>query len=701
MRKQLWVWPIVAAVMLGVIGLFLRERIETASKAELADQLQTLLQADVTALQIWLETQRSHAVSAAADRRVRRLTAELVSTADSGADKLQLLQSPQLAELRDEFQPMMEMQDYHGFAVIDRDNRILAASRDDAIGRDDFPFQEGIMAKIFAGRSTVSRPFKSAMVLHAEQGPPRAGVPTMFVTAPILDEGGKVIAALGLRIRPEGDFTRILSVARAGETGETYAFDASGLLLSQSRFDEELKQIGLITDREETKSILNLGIRDPVVDMTSGQRPTIRRANQSLTRMAADAVAGNSGVDVDGYRDYRGVPVIGAWTWLEEYGFGVATEVDVAEAYRPLNILRYTFWGLFALLAASAVAIGVFTAIVSRLNRTARRATLKAKKLGQYTLEQKLGEGGMGVVYRAHHAMLHRPTAVKFLDLEKTNEQTIARFEREVRLTSQLSHPNTIVVYDFGHTPEGVFYYAMEYLDGLDLNSLVQRFGPQPEGRVVHILEQICGSLVEAHGVGLIHRDIKPANLIISRRGGIDDFVKLLDFGLVKAVDGKREASLTSTGAMTGTPLYLSPEGIQSPASVDARSDLYAVGAVGYFLLTGTPVFDGETVIEIISHQVKTFPQRPSERLGKSVSAGLEELLLRCLEKDPSKRPQTAAELAKALSDLHLSASWAGHAAQSWWNEYALDDTSGGVALSTDDVEYAATFIATPDQLDD
>ena len=200
----------------------------------------------------------------------------------------------------------------------------------------------------------------------------------------------------------------------------------------------------------------------------------------------------------------------------------------------------------------------------------------------------------MGVVYKGHHAMLRRPTAIKMLDVDKVNEGSIERFEREVQITSQLNHPNTVAIYDYGRTPEGVFYYAMEYLDGIDLQTLVERYGPQPVPRVIHILLQVCGSLYEAHSLGLVHRDIKPANIMLNRRGGEPDVVKVLDFGLVKAVDDQKQAGLTQQASLTGTPLYMSPEAIQLPNSVDARSDLYAVGAVGYFLLTGHPVFEAD-----------------------------------------------------------------------------------------------------------
>src|SRR5262249_38964144 len=361
--------------------------------------------------------------------------------------------------------------------------------------------------------------------------------------APLRDESGIPVGMLALRIRPEADFTRILQVARKGTSGETYAVDKSGLLLSESRFDDDLKQLGLLPDHEEARSIINLAVRDPGVDMMAGERPTGHRKEMPLTRAAAGAVSRVAGFDVEGYRDYRGVVSLGAWRWLPDYEMGVITEVDRAEAYRALQIVRGTFWGLFALLAASALAIFTFTLISSRWQQKAREANLLALQLGQYTLDEMIGAGGMGEVYRAHHAMLRRPTAVKLLNRKQTTPTAMRRFEREVQITSRLNHPNTISIYDYGRTPEGIFYYAMEFLDGIDLEDLVERYGPQPERRIVQILRQVCGSLAEAHSLGLIHRDIKPANIILCKRGGLCDFVKLLDFGLVKAVDSANEAT--------------------------------------------------------------------------------------------------------------------------------------------------------------
>ncbi|QDT44311.1 Serine/threonine-protein kinase PknB [Gimesia alba] len=666
----MWVWPIAGTVLLLVLAFIVRSVVEQSSKQTVADNLETILNADVAALNIWLEREESLAEVLAEEPRIQKLTAELIDISQQNPDDREaLLRSTSLTELRAEFESELEHLGYLDVGLFSLNGRVIASSRDEPIGRADLPIQKSALEKVAQGEATVTRPFESLFARQTDSGELKAGLPTMLAMAPVKDDAGKPIAALALLIRPDVNFTRILSVARAGKTGETYAFDKEGLLLSQSRFDEDLKMIGLIPDREDAHSILNIQIRDPQVDMVSGNRPTLRLADRPLTHMAAAAVQNQSGVNVDGYRDYRGVPVVGAWTWLPEYEMGVATEMDKAEAFRPLYLLRYSFWGLFTLLVVGAIAIFIFTVIVARKEQETRRAVIKAKQLGQYALEEKLGEGGMGVVYRGHHAMLRRPTAIKLLDIEKTTDEAVARFEREVQLTSQLNHPNTIAIYDYGRTPEGVFYYAMELLEGINLDDLVKQFGPLPEDRVIHLLKQIAGSLSEAHQLGVIHRDVKPANIFLTHRGGVYDFVKLLDFGLVKAVDGREQASLTSTNAMAGTPMYLSPEGINHPDQVDARSDIYAFGAVGFYLLTGTTVFEGDSIIEICMKHSQEQPETPSKRLGKPVAEDLEQIIMKCLEKDPAKRPQTAAELVQSLSECQSDGKWTIQDASDWWRQ--------------------------------
>jgi serine/threonine-protein kinase len=367
----------------------------------------------------------------------------------------------------------------------------------------------------------------------------------------------------------------------------------------------------------------------------------------------------------------RAVFVPSPTSWTTVVSAVVALPVVATAGFAPLPAyavgpapgLSVAIWALLWALCAVVVA-----ALTSHVIYGLREEVREARRLGQYTLEEKLGEGGMGTVYRARHAMLRRPTAIKLLPPEKAGREALERFEREVQLTARLSHPNTVSVFDYGRTPDGVFYYAMEYLDGTNLDTLVRVDGPQPPARVVHVLRQVAAALAEAHGVGLIHRDVKPENVILCERGGVPDVAKVVDFGLVR--DLERATSVSSTNLVQGTPLYLSPEAIKTPARVDGRSDLYALGAVGYFLLTGQHVFTGATLVEVCSHHLHTRPQPPSQRLGRPLPGALEALLLECLEKDPKLRPASASALRDRLAALAEGLPWRDERARAWWDAW-------------------------------
>jgi len=676
LRSQYWIWPLVAAVILVFVGMFVRRQMEGAMKTQIVGNLKTILHANVEALRAWATTVQSRAGAVAEDARVRELIAGLVQrTAQQGTSQAALLAAPQLAPLRSLLQPELDRYGFNGYVVITPDLVVVASGREQLIGMQSPSGYEEHLRPCLQGQAIVTPPFPSMAMLEDGQGTARASVPTMFAAAPVRSADGKVIAVLALRIPPDKDFTRILATARAGESGETYAFGRKGLMLSDSRFDDELKRLGLIPDTPEAQSILTLELRDPLVDLTRGQQSPKRRAEQSLTRSVSAALAGKSGIDVAGYRDYRGVPSVGAWTWLEDLDMGLVTEVDVAQALGPLRILRLGFGFIFGLLMLAAIAVFLLMRLARRLHESARKATLKAKQLGQYALDGEIGSGGFGTVYRGHHALMRRPVAVKLLDPRQANEHSIARFEREVQLTCQLTHPNTIALYDYGRTPDGLFYYAMEYLEGLALDKLVQGFGRQPEERVIHILRQVCGSLAEAHAQGLVHRDIKPANIFLTHRGGIPDFVKVLDFGLVKARNLEGQAELTGATATLGIPLYMSPEAVRYPDCVDARSDLYSLGCVGYYLLTGETVFAGLSVGEVLMHQVESPPEKPSVRLRGPVSPDLEELLMSCLAKKPAERPASADAFEAALSKCAAATRWSRAEADAWWQKRATMQT--------------------------
>jgi hypothetical protein len=314
---------------------------------------------------------------------------------------------------------------------------------------------------------------------------------------------------------------------------------------------------------------------------------------------------------------------------------------------------------------ASAVTLAT---VASRIIFGLRREVAAARVFGQYTLVAKLGEGGMGSVWRANHALLRRPTALKLLPPGRAADASIRRFEREVQLTAQLTHPGTVAVYDYGRTRDGIFYYAMELIEGADLQRLVTAHGSLPPERVVHLLVEVCGALAEAHDLGLVHRDVKPANILVAPRRNEHEFAKIVDFGLVKNIQTEPTANTVSAvNTITGTPLYMSPEAIRDPENIDGRSDLYALGAVAWFLLVGRPVFEGENIVAVCSQHLHEPPRSPSSELGSPVPPDLEAVVLACLAKDRSARPADARELRRMLLACECASRWTAERARSFW----------------------------------
>ena len=438
LRTQLWVWPLVAALVLAFLGVWLRVKMEGATKQQIAGTLQTILNANTEALRAWSVTMKSEAEDVADDDHVSELTVSLLQQAKSSPQiQATLLMSPQLAALRAHLKSVLDRRGFTGFVVLDTNFLVIASMRDQLVGMQTPPGYAEQLTPCLAGKVLVTRPFASVALIPDQKGNLRASVPTMFAVAPIRSADGQIIAVLGLRIEPDKDFTRILATARGGQTGETYAFGRDGKQLSESRFDNDLKRLGLIPDEPDARSILTLELRDPLVDLGKGRQSPKRRTELPFTHAVSEALAGHAGADADGYRDYRGVPVVGAWTWLDDFNLGLVTEMDRAEAFRPLHILRMGFWSIFGLLMVGAVLVYVLMRLANRLQAAARRAALKAKQLGQYALDDKIGEGAFGAVYRAHHALMRRPVAVKLLQTEKMNQTQ----RRAVRAGSAIDQP--------------------------------------------------------------------------------------------------------------------------------------------------------------------------------------------------------------------------------------------------------------------
>ena len=341
---------------------------------------------------------------------------------------------------------------------------------------------------------------------------------------------------------------------------------------------------------------------------------------------------------------------------------------EVAHLAAEFRTAEYTGSNALFLLTAAAMAV-----CGSMLLNGLRVELHHARKFGQYRLVRKLGEGGMGEVYLAEHQLLKRPCALKLIKAEAGSDPiALARFEREVQSAARLSHPNTIEIYDYGHTDDGTFYYVMEYLQGLSLSELIRRDGPLPPGRVIYLFRQVCAGLAEAHRLGLVHRDLKPGNVFLAVRGGESDVAKVLDFGLVKLTRDPGAAELSSDMTVSGTPLYMAPEQAVGDRSLDARADIYALGAMMYYALTGQPPFTGESAFAIMMAQARD-PVVPPSQVRPGIPDDLEQVVLRCLAKAPAGRYPSVRALGDALASCAAAAEWGPNRAEAWWAAEGID----------------------------
>jgi serine/threonine-protein kinase len=350
----------------------------------------------------------------------------------------------------------------------------------------------------------------------------------------------------------------------------------------------------------------------------------------------------------------------------------------------PVLLNRWQFFFLFVfpyLLVVGMAYVGA--RVLFALGNEVR----KARELGSYRLIERIGHGGMGEVWRARHRLLARPAAIKLIRptlAAHEGSEAASRFRREAQAIASLRSPHTVDLFDFGVADDGTFYYVMELLDGLDAEQIVQQFGPMPAERVIHVIRQVCHSLSEAESVSLVHRDIKPANIVLCRYGEDDDFVKVLDFGIVKAIQGPGDVdgtptmtAVTAEHVVRGTPAFIAPEQVLGGGAVDHRADIYATGCLMYWLLTGQLVFTGETSMQLLVQHAQATPAPPSRRTELPIPESLDAIVLACLAKDPNQRPQTARDLASRLSAVPVGAAWTPERARAWWDMCRPEPVSG------------------------
>jgi serine/threonine protein kinase len=674
--RSLPIAPIVVGAVLIAFGLiaWIGYRAEGSMRQAHRQSLHAIVSANVSLLQTWLDQRRQDGMGAVEETGAGDAAMELLQTrsAQLGPQRDSIQADRARAELARQLKPIENDRQYVGWALLSIDGQVVASSHAELTGQR-LPIASDSLEKITTRSATVCRPLRCPIAFAREGPHSRSGAAVMCAMAPIV-RGGRTEGSLALLLDPLDRFSEILSVTWMGDTGESYAFDRNGVLLSRSRFEQPLRAAGMLAPDLAIASPLNIAIRQPGVDISSGQFNSLTsspsagaaRDERPLTWMADQATRGSQGENVAGYDGYRGTEVIGAWQWLPEYGIGIATEIEANEAYSAMRLLNRAYFAALGLALVSMVGVWILVSARRRLSGRAVLAGRSDRRLGQYHLNELIGRGGMGSVYRGTHGVLKREVAVKVLEGDEVNSQSVARFEREVRLTARLRHPNTIAIYDYGRTDDDTFYYVMEYVDGITIQQLVAEFGRQPPQRVIYLLLQICGSLSEAHEMGLVHRDIKPANLLVTARAGLYDMVKVLDFGLVKQIE-RETLELTQTDGITGTPMYMSPESVRDASTVDERSDLYSIGAVGYMMLTGLPPFDGDATVDICLKQLNEDPIRPSARISSPLPEDLQNILMNSLRKDPDQRPRSVQDFAESLGQCRDAHGWTAADAYRWW----------------------------------
>ena len=505
---------------------------------------------------------------------------------------------------------------------------------------------------------TVQIQFPMQAVVGDDREPP-AG---MWVSFPINDSDDRPIAVMRV-VDPEWlqHFQALFEKQNVGTTADTFCIDRYANMLIRSRYANRWPELGIV-DADADAGFAR--VVDPGGRLAKGYRSDRQRQMLPLTEAAARVVVGEDGSNIDGYRDIRGEWVVGAWRWIPELQLGIISELSFANAYQFSRWLRL---GLAAMLFLPLGFAGLAWFGTSFFRPKQFSAGSEIQQVGAYELLEKIGEGGMGYVYRARHSLLKRASAVKILRPDRLTMVDVGRFDREVKLAAQLTSPHTIRILDYGRTDDGLIYFAMEYLDGLTLSTVIARSGSLSASRTLHFLIQLCKSIEEAHTAGLIHRDIKPENIIITRRGNEADWLILFDFGLAKSVAPNSKEFRTRETIWAGTPMFMSPERVRTPAAVDPRMDVYAIGAVGYFMLTGRPPFTTANPEMIFEQVLGVMPLSPSQAGATASIPALDAIVMRCLAKSPDDRPDNAAQLRTRLEELAAKDPWTAEEANAWW----------------------------------
>jgi tRNA A-37 threonylcarbamoyl transferase component Bud32 len=551
------------------------------------------------------------------------------------------------------------------YAIWNRSSILLAdwqyANEKTGLGGLATPVGASILSRVFDRKATtVELPRPTADSITKDYPLETDGQYVMFfvpVFAP--DDANHVIGAMMIRSSVFLTELQTLINTPVHSPANCYLLDDRGAIATEAKDVPELLALPYFVDNRKVHGSLVLESRDPGGNLLAGFKPTGNVNEWSWTKPGKTVTQPSNGSDVQGYRDYRGREVVGAWFWIESMRRLLVLEIPKEQAFKTQKLIDRTFRVIYGIPIIIALTIGLLS-----LRRAFSTMELTNKSLGAYKLEEKIGEGGLGIVYRGEHKLLGRQAAIKLIKEPLANSSTQRRFEREVRMAAKLDHPNTVSIYDFGISKQGLMYCAMELVDGVNLAHFLA-FEPElPLDRCLWILRQISGAMEEAHSVGLIHRDIKPQNIMICKKGQLADLVKVVDFGLAKTMVESIGREFTATRVLVGTPGFIAPERLETPWIADPRIDIFAFGVLGAFLLTNRVPILGVTADSMLQTLA---PGRLGPHVHDPHFVSLVQLLATCIAPDPLDRPSSMHDVCESLETIASHFPWNEDAAEKWW----------------------------------